>query len=82
MSNFVCRLLTDNPVYGIMVVKRNECKASPLARVAVGHDFNQVNFTKLTEVVPQLGFLCVFFDATNKNLLDRYMGTRFIRVLE
>ena len=79
---FVAHLLTDNPVHGIVVIKRNECKASPLARVAVGHNFNQVNLSKLTEVVSQLCFLCVFFDAANENLLDRYVGTGFIGVLK
>ena len=64
-----------------MVVKRDEGKPSPLARVAVGHDLDQVDLSKLTEVVPQLRFLCVFFDAANKNLLDCYMSAGFIRVL-
>lgn len=58
-----------------MVIKRHKGKASLLARVAVGHDVNNLDFAKLLKVIPQMGLLCVFLNAANKDLLHGYMGT-------
>lgn len=74
-------ILTNNPINGIMVIKGDESKAPLLSRVTVSHDVNDLNFSKLLEVIPQVGFFCIFFDASNKNLLNRYVCTWAVWVL-
>lgn len=75
-------ILTDNPINCIMVIKGDKSKSPLLSSVTVSHDVNDLNFTKLLEVIPQVGFFCIFFDASNKNFLYRYVCSRAVWVLK
>lgn len=74
--------LTDNPINWIVVVKRNKGKAPLLPSVAVSHDINDLYFAKLLEIIPQVWLLCVFFDASNKDLFHSNVGSWSVWVLE
>lgn len=58
-----------------MVIKRDKSETPLLSSVAVSHDINDLDFAKLLEVIPKVRLLCVFFDASHKDFLDRYMST-------
>lgn len=74
--------LTDNPVDWIMVVEGNEGEAPLLSSVAVGHDVDDLDFTKLLEIVSQVRLFRVFFDSSHKDLLHCYVSAWSVWVLE
>ena len=61
--------LTDNLIYGIVVVERDERKASFLARLLVCDDVDAVDLAVRREVVSQVVVVNVLLDAPDKHLL-------------
>lgn len=74
-------VLTDNPVNWVVVIKSDKGEPPLLPSIAICHDVNDFNCAKLLEVVTQLRFFCVFFDASNKDLFHCYVGPRTVWIL-
>lgn len=65
-----------------MVIKRHKAESSLFSSGALLHDINAFNLPIFLKILPNMVFLGVLLDTTDKDLLHRQMGARFIRVLQ
>ena len=54
-------------IYGVMVIKGYNSKASLFATASVSRDFSHFSFPTPFKIISQVMFFSVFFNATNKN---------------
>lgn len=74
--------LTDYLVHRVVVVEGDESEAPLLAAAAVCHDLNDFDFAILAKIVSQMMLLCIFLDASHKDLLDCEVGSGSLRILQ
>lgn len=78
LTDTCLRILTNDAVDCIMVVKRNKGKAPLVAGLVIYHDVNGVDFAELFKVVAQVALICIFLDATDKDFLHCDVSARSV----